>query len=678
MSCVGENQERKIIPVKCGLIRSGIGSPFRRSKQLGGDDKVKTPNTSRKRYRLGLATQLIILVVIVTLIVGGTIGIVLTNTSANSLKQETLRYDLAQADLAAQFASSYVQTFEAGARSFAARPTVVQAILSDTPEKLQVELSQFVQSQAGLDGGSIYDAQGIQKVSNIVNATTIGQSFADREWFQQMVAIHQPYQGVPIKSRVTGKPIAPYAIPILDDQGQLRGVVGAGISLGTLCDAIVNIGYGTDTRASIIDTRNGGIILGHSDPQRVLTPVSGKNEAVTRLMAGERGTIETLSSSGEMDLIGFTVVPDLPWGIMVTTPSSVALAPLDSLRLKSTLIILISVLLVGFLGGWWMVRVTKPLIRLRDASRKLAAGELTHRVHFTQRNEIGELGQAFDQMAALLSEKEGQLHQHAEQLEQKVQERTVQLERKTTELEQANIRLQEVDRLKSVFLASMSHELRTPLNSIIGFTGIILQGMPGEINQEQRKQLTMVKNSANHLLSLINDVLDVSRIEAGRIELSPEEMRLDDVVKEVADAFSPLASEKGLELLTEVPQDISLLSDKRRVKQVLMNLVSNAIKFTDRGSVKIAARVARDGNAEIRVIDTGIGIEKEDTDKLFQPFQQIGESLTKSKEGTGLGLYLTKRLATLLGGYVTAKSEYGRGSEFIFTILLKYKGETGK
>ncbi|OGN93317.1 MAG: hypothetical protein A2Z75_08200 [Chloroflexi bacterium RBG_13_50_10] len=265
---------------------------------------------------------------------------------------------------------------------------------------------------------------------------------------------------------------------------------------------------------------------------------------------------------------------------------------------------------------------------------------------------------------------EEELTKYRAHLEEMVEERTRQLEQKTTELEQANIRLQELDRLKSVFLASMSHELRTPLNSIIGFTGIILQGMSGEINQEQRKQLTMVKNSANHLLSLINDVLDVSKIEAGRVELSPEEMRLDDVVKEVADAFSLVASEKDLELVAEVPTGISLRSDKRRVKQVLMNLVSNAIKFTDRGSVKIAARVAEDRNLEIRVIDTGIGIKEEDINKLFLPFQQVGMPLTKNYEGTGLGLHLAKRLATFLGGGVSVKSEYGRGSEFILTIPL--------
>ncbi len=241
------------------------------------------------------------------------------------------------------------------------------------------------------------------------------------------------------------------------------------------------------------------------------------------------------------------------------------------------------------------------------------------------------------------------------------------------QLEQANVRLQEMDRLKSVFLASMSHELRTPLNSIIGFTGIILQGMSGEVSEEQRKQLTMVKNSASHLLSLINDILDISKIEAEKVELSLEEFSLDGAVREVVEPFSSVASEKGLELVTDVPEGVTLFSDKRRVKQVLINLVSNAVKFTDQGSVQIAARIPGDDNLEVRVIDTGVGIKREDMDKLFQPFQQIDVSLTKKHEGSGLGLHLSKKLADLLGGDISAKSEYGRGSEFTFTMPLRYE-----
>ncbi len=183
----------------------------------------------------------------------------------------------------------------------------------------------------------------------------------------------------------------------------------------------------------------------------------------------------------------------------------------------------------------------------------------------------------------------------------------------------------------------------------------------------------MVKVSANHLLSLINDVLDISKIEAGKVKLSLEEFRLEDVVAEVVETLSPAAREKGLELLVEVPEGITLFSDRRRVGQVLMNLLSNAVKFTDQGSVKIAARVPGDGRIEVSVIDTGTGIKEEDMVRLFQPFQQVDVSLTKSHEGTGLGLHLCKKLADLLGGDIWAKSEYGRGSEFTFTIPLRYK-----
>jgi len=314
--------------------------------------------------------------------------------------------------------------------------------------------------------------------------------------------------------------------------------------------------------------------------------------------------------------------------------------------------------------------ISKPLDELTKGAEIIGKGDLEHKVRVKARDELGKLATAFNNMTESLKT----ITASRDELDREVTERKRAEEdakKYAEQLEQANIRLQEMDRLKSVFLASMSHELRTPLNSIIGFTGIILQGMSGEVNEEQRKQLTMVKNSASHLLSLINDVLDISKIEAGKVELSLEEFSLDGVVREVVEPLSPTASEKGLEVLTEVPEDITLFSDRRRVKQVLMNFVSNAVKFTDQGSVRIAARVLGDDNLEVRVIDTGVGIKKEDMKKLFQPFQQIDVSLTKKHEGTGLGLYLTKRLVALLGGDISAKSQYGRGSEFTFIVPLR-------
>ncbi len=269
---------------------------------------------------------------------------------------------------------------------------------------------------------------------------------------------------------------------------------------------------------------------------------------------------------------------------------------------------------------------------------------------------------------------ENELKEYRDHLEEMVKDRTRELEQKASELEEANLRLQETDRLKSIFLASMSHELRTPLNSIIGFTGIILQGMAGEINDEQGKQLLIVNNSANHLLSLINDLLDIAKIEAGRVEPSVEPFALDDILKEVVETFSPAVMEKELELTKDVPKGITLVSDRRRVKQVLINIVGNAVKFTDQGRVRIAEKITEGENLEISVTDTGIGIREEDMENLFQPFHQVDMSLTKDREGTGLGLYLSRKLAILLGGNVSAKSEFGKGSTFTFTVPLRLKG----
>ena len=252
------------------------------------------------------------------------------------------------------------------------------------------------------------------------------------------------------------------------------------------------------------------------------------------------------------------------------------------------------------------------------------------------------------------------------------------LEERAIKLTEVNIRLKEADLLKSVFLANMSHELRTPLNSIIGFTSILLMGMSGSINEEQKKQLNLVKNSSKHLLSLINEILDISKIEAGKVELFIEEFKLDDIVGEVIESFLPVLNEKGLKFLKDKQLGITLHSDKRRFKQVLMNLVSNAVKFTEQGSIRIDARVSKSNNLEICVTDTGIGIKEEDMDKLFKSFQQIDMSSSKKYEGTGLGLHLSKKLVILMGGDMSAKSEYGKGSKFTLVIPLKYSEEIKK
>ena len=242
------------------------------------------------------------------------------------------------------------------------------------------------------------------------------------------------------------------------------------------------------------------------------------------------------------------------------------------------------------------------------------------------------------------------------------------------ELQRANTRLRELDSLKSMFIASMSHELRTPLNSIIGFTGIIIQGLSGDINNEQRKQLKIVKSSAAHLLSLINDVIDVSKIESGKVELSIGRFDLPALLDEVKSTFTPDAEQKGIRLSLETPGGLSIRSDERRAKQVIMNLVSNAVKFTDSGKVEIKA-ARGDGVVAVSVRDTGIGMRREDLKRLFKAFSRIRVKGMPIKEGTGLGLHLSRKIAELLGGSIRAESDFGKSSEFIFTLPFEYRGE---
>lgn len=227
---------------------------------------------------------------------------------------------------------------------------------------------------------------------------------------------------------------------------------------------------------------------------------------------------------------------------------------------------------------------------------------------------------------------------------------------------------QEADRLKSAFLASMSHELRTPLNSIIGFTGILLQGLVGPLNEEQDKQLHMVKSSASHLLELINDVLDISKIEADQLVVTKEHFDLKQSIEKVVQSITPLANQKNLNLALSIDPSISMIySDRRRVEQILLNLVNNAIKFTDKGEVNIVCK-DKGQSVEISVIDTGIGIKEEDLKYLFKPFQQVNTGLSRQYEGTGLGLAICKRLVEKLGGSIGVTSEWGKGSTFMFTL----------
>ncbi len=239
-------------------------------------------------------------------------------------------------------------------------------------------------------------------------------------------------------------------------------------------------------------------------------------------------------------------------------------------------------------------------------------------------------------------------------------------------LREKNVELQNASRAKDSFLASMSHELRTPLNAIIGFTGALLMRLPGPLNEEQEKQLRMVQAGGRHLLSLINDLLDVAKIEAEKLELTRSSIDCRKVVEEVAATLRPQAETKGLEFNVALPEfPIIMLADQRALSQIIMNLVNNAIKFTDRGRVDLSVEQNHASDRQvlrISVSDTGVGIPAEDHAKIFRAFSRVASPGRSSFEGTGLGLHLSQKLAELQGGKITFQSALGQGSTF--TLVL--------
>lgn len=265
-----------------------------------------------------------------------------------------------------------------------------------------------------------------------------------------------------------------------------------------------------------------------------------------------------------------------------------------------------------------------------------------------------------------------------EELEQRVRERTALLQRQTEELELANERLQEVDRLKSMFLASMSHEFRTPLNCVIGFSAVLLDEWIGPLNAEQKQNLTSILSAGRHLLSMINDVLDVTQIESGTIRPSIEEFDLHDLLTEAESEAAAAIRVKGLELRCEAPHQ-RMSADRQRLLQCVRNLLNNAAKFTDKGGVTVEAGIITGSGetpqaelVEIVVSDSGIGISEADLARIFAPFHRIVIPGRGIVPGTGLGLFLTRKITTeILKGDIVVSSEQGKGSRFALRIPVR-------
>jgi signal transduction histidine kinase/DNA-binding response OmpR family regulator len=320
--------------------------------------------------------------------------------------------------------------------------------------------------------------------------------------------------------------------------------------------------------------------------------------------------------------------------------------------------------------------VRRPVESLAEKATRFAEGDMSISVDVKTEDEIGVLGKTFNYMVESVAS-------FSKKLELEVTRKTTLLNERTqllALLERANRDLRELDKLKSTFLANMSHELRTPMNAIIGYTDLLLDRVDGPVNEEQEKSLKKVANNARHLLQLINDVLDVSKIESGKIELQLRELNLKLLIESVIPTFEPMIKQKGITFRIDLDENLpQVYGDEDKVRQIFINLLSNSVKFTQHGGITISAKPSERGIKpgesplflEICIEDTGIGIKDEDIDKIFDKFTQVDISTIRQYEGTGLGLNIARGLVALHKGLIWVTSKYGEGSKFCFTLPLK-------
>jgi len=330
--------------------------------------------------------------------------------------------------------------------------------------------------------------------------------------------------------------------------------------------------------------------------------------------------------------------------------------------------------------------IVVPLETLRNSAARVGRGNLDVRSGIESLDEVGEFAMAFDSMIQNLQQShimlemenaerrraERALSQYRDHLEQTVQDRT-------SELTMVNEDLQRATRAKDDFLASMSHELRTPLNSVIGFTDLMLKGRTGDLNEEQRRQIGMVNDAGQQLLSLVNEVLELSRIDAGVLSIVDAPFDPAEVVGRLVEMMAPVAAGKGLQLGWTADDDVphEMVSDRGRLDQILLNLIGNAIKFTAQGSVEVTVGSDGQGAIAFSVMDSGIGIAPGDFELIFEHFHQVHTGPT-GEAGAGLGLSISRRLAEALGGTLTVVSEVGQGSTFTLTLPVeRVSGESG-
>ena len=489
--------------------------------------------------------------------------------------------------------------------------------------------------------------------------------------------------------QVTNEPAAFVASPILKD-GRVTGVVALQMSNREVYRLVQEYtGLGA-TGETLIGSKVGNQAV-------FLTPVRHDANAAFRrripipstleaplqaAVQGQRGQGLATDYLGHKVLAVWRYLPECRWGLVVKMDTAEAFAAIAELRRISLQTGGIAALLVLLVAFFVSRTISLPILRLTESARRIAGGDLTTRAAVSSSDEIGELAGVFNGMVQHVQDRtvelarvNAALRTHQEQLEDLVKQRTAQLAGANKELASARDAAEQANRTKSSFLANMSHELRTPMNAIIGYSEMLMEDAQDSGATESLADLTKIHAAGKHLLSLINDILDLSKIEAGKMEFFLETFDVANMVHDVAATVQPLVDKNANRLVVHCPPDVGAIhADVTRTRQVLFNLLSNACKFTKSATVTLEVSLVNWQGKDclmLRVIDEGIGMSEEQLGKLFQDFVQADASTTRKYGGTGLGLSICRKICRMMGGDVVASSVEGKGSTFTVYVPAK-------
>jgi signal transduction histidine kinase len=528
---------------------------------------------------------------------------------------------------------------------------------SDTLEAKRFDAQRLLRQAPAITELALIDAEGREqlRVSRVaIDQLRTGKDFSRDPAFTRADS-GSVYLG-PVYFKDSSEP---YMTIALAGARRVNGVSVAEVNLKFIQDVIAGIKIGQRGYAYIVD--GAGRLIAHPDITLVLRNYDVSDRPQVRLarerIGGMPQATATTNFTGERVLSAFAPIPSTGWLVFVETPIAEAFQPLYTSLKRAALVLACALCLAVGASFLFAHRMIAPIKTLQAGADRLGGGDLAHRISVHTEDEVEALARSFNDMA-------DRLETSYTGLESKVEARTRELAEKGRELEAAS-------RHKSQFLANMSHELRTPLNSVLGFSEMLADGIYGALPERALAALSKIQTNGRHLLNLINDVLDLSKIEAGQLVLSPNDYVMGEIVQSVLASVETQACAKGVLLTTSVAPGLPVgFGDERRITQVLLNLVSNAMKFTDQGSVTIAV-AASQGTFRVSVSDTGPGIAPADQERIFGEFQQVDSSSTRGKGGTGLGLAISRRIAEMHGGRITVESALGTGSTFHMTIPVR-------